>query len=253
MSSMADQQRIHPVLDVEAPPQTSPTVPLVPQGTSKSDDQSYPPFHRTYPPMNSKPPKKRSRCCKCLCWTLSLLLLLILILGITVGILFLVFRPKLPKYSIDRLQISLFDLNSMDSTLSATFNVTITARNPNERIGIYYEGGSHLSAWYTETKLCQGSMPKFYQGHRNTTVLVLPLSGQIQNGTGLIMAVQEQQQRTGNIPLRLRVSQPVRVKLGKLKLMKVKFSVRCGLVVDALSANNAITIQSSSCKFRLRL
>ncbi|KAB2065915.1 hypothetical protein ES319_A09G123700v1 [Gossypium barbadense] len=227
MSSMADQQRIHPVPDVEAPPQTSPTVPLVPQGTSKSDDQSYPPFHRTYPPMNSKPPKKRSRCCKCLCWTLSLLLLFILILGITVGILFLVFRPKLPKYSIDR--------------------------NPNERIGIYYEGGSHLSAWYTETKLCQGSMPKFYQGHRNTTVLVLPLSGQIQNGTGLIMAVQEQQQRTGNIPLRLRVSQPVRVKLGKLKLMKVKFSVRCGLVVDALSANNTVTIQSSSCKFRLNL
>ncbi|PPR94940.1 hypothetical protein GOBAR_AA25736 [Gossypium barbadense] len=215
MSSMADQQRIHPVPDVEAPPQTSPTVPLVPQGTSKSDDQSYPPFHRTYPPMNSKPPKKRSRCCK--------------------------------------LQISQFDLNSMDSSLSATFNVTITARNPNERIGIYYEGGSHLSAWYTETKLCQGSMPKFYQGHRNTTVLVLPLSGQIQNGTGLIMAVQEQQQRTGNIPLRLRVSQPVRVKLGKLKLMKVKFSVRCGLVVDALSANNTVTIQSSSCKFRLNL
>ena len=254
---MADQQKIHPVPDVEAPPQTSPTAPLVPQGTSKSDTgnpvEEYPPLYRTLPVMHSKPPKKRSCCCRCLCWTLSLLLLLIVILGITVGILFLVFRPKLPKYSIDRLQVTQFNLSSVDSSLSATFDVTITARNPNKRIGIYYEGGSHLTVWYTETKLCEGSIPKFYQGHRNTTVLVLPLSGQIQNGTGLLTTLQQQQQQTGNIPLRLRVNQPVRIKLGKLKLMKMKFSVRCGLVVDALSANNAISIQSSSCKFRLRL
>ena len=254
---MADQQKIHPVPDVEAPPQTSPTAPLVPQGTSKSDTgnpiEEYPPLHRTLPVMHSKPPKKRSCCCRCLCWTLSLLLLLIVILGITVGILFLVFRPKLPKYSIDRLQVTQFNLSSVDSSLSATFDVTITARNPNKRIGIYYEGGSRLNVWYTETKLCEGSMPKFYQGHRNTTVLVLPLSGQIQNGTGLLTTLQQQQQQTGNIPLRLRVNQPVRIKLGKLKLMKLKFSARCGLVVDALSANNAISIQSSSCKFRLRL
>ncbi|XP_022773525.1 NDR1/HIN1-like protein 6 [Durio zibethinus] len=254
---MADQQKIHPVPDVEARPQTSSTAPLVPQGTSISEKGNpvgeYPPFHRTFPATHSKPPKKRSCCCKCLCWTLSLLLLQIVILGIIVGILFLVFQPKLPKYSIDSLQVTQFNLNSVNSSLSATFDVTITARNPNKRIGIYYEGGSRLEAWYTETKLCEGSMPKFYQGHRNTTVLVLPLSGQIQNGTGLISALQQQQQQTGNIPLRLRVNQPVRVKLGKLKLMKVKFLVRCRLVVNALSANNAITIQSSSCKFRLRL
>ncbi|XVF63302.1 hypothetical protein PTKIN_Ptkin09bG0077000 [Pterospermum kingtungense] len=256
---MADhQQRIHPVPDVEAPPQTSPTAPLVAKGTLKSDNgdvpvEKYPPFRRTYPAMNSKPPRKRSCCCKCLCWSLCLLLLLIVIVAVTVGILFLVFQPKLPKYSIDRLAITRFNLSSVDSSLSATFDVTITARNPNKRIGIYYEGGSYLDVWYTGTKLCEGSMPKFYQGHRNTTVLVLPLSGQIQNGTGLVTSLQQQQQNTGNIPLRLRVNQPVRVKLGKLKLMKVKFLVRCRLVVDALAANDAITIQNSSCKFRLRL
>lgn len=257
MADHQQKQKIHPAPDVEAPPQiTSPTAPLVAPDTLKSDKdvvEKYPPFHRTYPAMHSKPPKKRSCLCKCLCWTLSILLLLIVIVGATVGILFLVFQPKLPDFSIDRLQISRFNLSSVDSSLSATFDVTITARNPNKRIGIYYEDGSYLDVWYSETKLCEGSMPKFYQGHRNTTVLVLPLSGQIQNGTGLLTSLQQQQQDTGNIPLRLRVNQPVRVKLGDLKLMEVKFSVRCGLVVDALAANNAITIQNSNCRFRLRL
>lgn len=256
---MADQQKIHPVPDVEAPPQTSPTAPLMPQGTSILSDkgnpeEEHPPPHTTVPITNSKnPKKKRSRCCRCLCWTLSLLVLLIVILGIVVGILFLVFRPKLPTYSIDRLDVTRFNLSSVDSSLSASFDVTITARNPNKRIGIYYEGGSRLNVWYAETKLCEGSLPKFYQGHRNTTVLVLPLTGQIQNGTGMLATLQQQQQQSGNIPLRLRVRQPVRIKFGRLKLPEVKFLVRCGIVVDALSANNAISIQSSSCKFRLRL
>ncbi|PPS02725.1 hypothetical protein GOBAR_AA17939 [Gossypium barbadense] len=188
-----------------------------------------------------------------MCWTLSLLLLLIVILGIIVGILFLVFRPKLPKYSIDGLRVTQFDLSSVNSSLSASFDVNITARNPNKRIGIYYDGGSHITVWYNETQLCEGALPKFYQGHRNTTVLVLPMTGQVQNGTVLLTALQQQQQMTGNIPLMLRAKQTVRVKLGSLKLMKMKFRIRCRLVVNALSADNAIRISSSSCSFRLRL
>lgn len=261
---MADHQKIHPVAhDVEAP--AAPTAPLVPRGVSKSDQGDpavvgqrqgqghYPPFQRTIPVMHSKPPKKRSCCCKCLCWTISLLLLLVILIGATVGILFLVFRPKLPKFSVDKLEITQFNLDSSVDTLNATFDVTITATNPNKKIGIYYEGGSQISGWYQNTQLCEGALPKFYQGHKNTTVLELALTGQTQNASALISAVQQQRQETGNIPLGLKVNQPVKVKLGSLKLFTVKFRVRCTLIVDNLAANNQITISSSSCKFRLRL
>ncbi|XP_061959723.1 NDR1/HIN1-like protein 6 [Populus nigra] len=267
---MADHQKVHPLntssthddrpLDVEAP--QSPRVPLVPRGSSKSDqgdpaahihDHHYPPFQRTIPVTHTKPPKKRrSCCCRFLCWTLSLLLLLILVIGAVAGILYLVFQPKLPKFSIDTLQITRFNLTT-NSSLSATFNVTITARNPNKKVGVYYEGGSHISVWYTGTNLCQGSLPKFYQGHRNTTVLNVLLSGQTDDGNTLLTSLQQQKQQTGIIPLNLKVDQPVRIKLGKLKLMKVKFRVRCRLDIDSLAANNAINIRNSSCKFRFRL
>ncbi|KAK9285607.1 hypothetical protein L1049_024802 [Liquidambar formosana] len=253
---MADNQRIHPVVhDPEAP--HTPTAPLVPRGSSKSEngapaDQYHQvPLRRTIPVMHSKPPKKRSCFCKCLCWTVCLLLLQVIIVGIVGGILFLVFRPKLPKYSIDSLRITQFNLSN-DNSLNATLDVAITARNPNKKIGIYYESGSQITVWYTGTQLCQGSLPKFYQGHRNTTILNVPLTGQTQNATGLLSTLQAQQQ-TGSIPLNLRVNVPVRIKLGKLKLMKVKFRVRCRLVVDSLAADNTISIKSSSCKFRLRL
>lgn len=251
---MTDHQRIHPASDLES--QTKPTVPLIPRNTSKSDRRSpsYPPLpKRHFPVRHTHPPKKkRSCCCRFFCCTFTILLILIIAIGITVGALYLAFRPKLPKYSVDRPRITQFNLSD-DNSLFVTFNVTVTARNPNKKIGIYYVSGSHISAWYKETGLCEGSLPKFYQGHRNTTVLNLPLTGQTQDATGLFNTLQQQLQEAGNIPLDIKVNQNVRVKLGKLKIFRVKFRVRCSLQVDSLGADNDISISDSRCKFRLRL
>lgn len=261
---MADHQRIHPVADVDPARSPQPTAPLVPRGSFRSEkgdpeqqrEAEQPPFppplRRTIPYSPSKPPKKRRSCCRrCLCCTCCFLFFLIVAVAASAGILYLVFRPKIPKYSVDSMRITQLNLNN-DNSLSATFNVNITARNPNKKIGIYYEGGSNLSVFYTGTKLCEGSLPKFYQGHRNTTVLSVTLAGQTENASGLLQSLQAQQQ-TGTIPLNLRVKVPVRLKVGKLKLMKWKFLVKCRVNVDSLSQDNVIRIRDSSCKFRFRL
>ncbi|KAL6507264.1 hypothetical protein OROGR_023459 [Orobanche gracilis] len=261
---MADHQKVHPVQDPEAPPpsEPKPTAPLVPRGSFRSENgdpernQNHPPsppLHRTIPyapPL--KPPRKGSNCCKkCLCWTISLLLLQIVILGILAGVGYLVFRPEIPKYSVDSITVTRFNLNS-DNSLSTGFDVNITARNPNKKIGIYYESGSHLRVLYRGTQLCEGSLPKFYQGHRNTTLLAVALAGQAGDAAGLLQSLQTEQQ-TGSIPLDLRGRVPVRIRLGRLKLMEWKFLVRCRLVVDSLAADNVIRIRDNSCRFRFRL
>lgn len=252
------QNRIHPLTsDVEAHP-SSPSQPLFPRNSSKSDQrvpdhirstpQPIPP--RTFPVSHSKPPKRKRSClCRLLCWTFSLLLILIIALAIAAGIIYLIFRPKLPEFSIDQLQVVQFNTSGSNS-LTATFKSQITATNPNKKIGIYYESGSNIEAWYEEIKLGQGSFPRFYQGHRNTTSLIVIMTGQTQDAAGLINRLTQQEQQTNNIPMNLKVKQPVRVKLGKLKLFKIKFRVRCTLVVDSLTSQNGIKIQSSSCKFR---
>lgn len=206
------------------------------------------------PPALSPPQAKKKRgftCCKCICWSLCILITLIIILAATIGILFLVFKPKIPNYSVDRLTISQLTLN-LDFSLYARFNVQITAINPNKKIGIFYQKGSHLSVWYKNTNLCQGSLPVFYQGHQNKTVLNVALSGQNQYGRTLMAAIQQQQQ-TGQIPLDLKVNVPVKIELGKTKLMKVRISGKCILAVDSLSQNNQISIKATSCKFGLKL
>ncbi|KAG7543554.1 Late embryogenesis abundant protein LEA_2 subgroup [Arabidopsis thaliana x Arabidopsis arenosa] len=248
---MSDHQKIHPVSDPEAPPH--PTAPLVPRGSSRSEHGD-PTKTQQAAPLDPPRKKKGSRSCwcRCVCYTLLVLFLLIVIIGAIVGILYLVFRPKLPDYNIDRLQLTRFQLNQ-DLSLSTAFNVTITAKNPNEKIGIYYEDGSRISVLYMQTRLSNGSLPKFYQGHENTTIISVEMTGFNQNATSVMTTLQEQQRLTGSIPLRIRVTQPVRIKLGKLKLMEVRFLVRCGVSVDSLAANSVIRVTSSNCKYRFRL
>lgn len=246
------------MVDTEAPP-PPPTAPLVPPGSSRSEKggpvtvqhhHQHPPLQHSIPVINSTKPK-RGCFCKCICWTISLLILILIILGATAGILYLVFKPKLPNYSVNSLRISDLRLN-YDLTLYAKFNVKITANNPNKKIGIYYEKGGRLSVWYTNTQLCDGSLPVFYQGHQNKTVFNVSLSGQVQSGSAIMTALQQQQQ-TGQVPLELKVHAPVAIKLGRLKLRKVKILGECMLMVDSLSANNLISIKASNCKFKLKL
>lgn len=252
---MADHQKIHPMVDAEA---ATSRAPLVPPGsaTSEKDTSIRPPAQappqRMIPVMQLNPPKKSRSCfCKCFYWTISTLVLLIIIIAAVIGILYLAFQPKLPKYSVDSLKISDLSLN-LDFSLSAKFDVKITANNPNKKIGIYYEKGGRLSVWYTNMQLCEGSLPIFYQGHQNITKLNLSLTGQNQYGNTLMNALQQQQQ-TGRIPLDLKVNAPVAIKLGRLKLQKVRILGECMLVVDSLSADNQISIKASDCKFKLKL
>ncbi|KAG0453081.1 hypothetical protein HPP92_025745 [Vanilla planifolia] len=236
---MAEQQKIHPV-DVESGAGSSATAPLFLHDAARSDkfEPSAPPAtvpRRTIPVSQSRPPKpRRGRCCRCLCCSLLTLVLLAVIIAAVAGILYLAFDPKLPKYSVDRLRVTAFTVDA-SLTARASFDLTVTADNPNKRIGIYYEDGSRLSVWYGETSLCSGSFPVFYQGHRNKTTVTVLLNGQAQLGSNVINALQEEQQ-TGSVPLRFKGDVPVRVKFGALKLWKVKARVRCDLVVNSLTA-----------------
>ncbi|GMH10247.1 hypothetical protein Nepgr_012088 [Nepenthes gracilis] len=212
---------VHLVPDVEAPlpqPSGAPQLPSDAIESEKGDRAALPPPYAYPPPPQattplaySGPPKRRSSCfCCCMCFLFSLLLLfllllllfilllllLIVVVTVLVGIFFLFFQPQIPKYYINSVRIPHFD-RAADASLASTFDVNITASNPNKKIGIYYEGGSHVSVWYADTELCRGSLPAFIQGHQNTTVMEVSLTG---NATSLLKAVQVEKRWTGSKP-----------------------------------------------------
>eukprot|EP00252_Welwitschia_mirabilis_P009704 TRINITY_DN2246_c0_g1_i1.p1 TRINITY_DN2246_c0_g1~~TRINITY_DN2246_c0_g1_i1.p1 ORF type:complete len:288 (-),score=-6.53 TRINITY_DN2246_c0_g1_i1:99-962(-) len=277
-------RRVHPSMeDVEqgrprdapvasAPPLDDPsmrqTAPLMPKkdDSSQTDkdngarvqvqfpkEQVFP--RREYPRSAPLPPPKRRRscCCRCLCCTLCFLLVFVLAIAVAAGVLYLVFQPRAPKYGVSDLRVNKFSVDTNAHTLSSEFSVTVTARNPNKKIGIYYLDDSHVSVWYEDISLCSGAIPAFYQGHKNTTVLALGLTGtDVAFDSEKVSQLREQNEE-GKVHLKLRADVPVKVKVGLLKLFKVTFKLRCNIQVDRLAANSSVSVSDTSCSVRLKL
>ncbi|KAL5982927.1 hypothetical protein ACLOJK_017006 [Asimina triloba] len=242
----------HPLLQKSTPPEK----PLPPPGTyviQVPKDQVY----RVPPPENARKIKKlekahRSRCCRFLCYLLVFVAVLALALAIASGILYFVFRPKSPQYSVESLAVRGFNLStSTRLTLSPEINVTVRAENPNKKIGIYYVSGSSATVSYADVALCKGVLPEFRQGKRNVTVFTTRLTGQEILLSGSVAERLTAQQQTGGIPLELDLGVPVRLKVGAVKTWRITVKVACDLTVDRLAEN--LKIVSNSCKVKVRL
>lgn len=250
---MGDYHRIHPVTVGSPPPPSAPPE----QGKKPSShDQLQLPITAPppYAPAPLPPPprrKRHSRCCRCVCWTLLAVVLLVVALGATAGILYLVFRPKIPNFHVDRLTVTRFDVNTTTMAVTDAFDVYVTANNPNKRIGIYYDGGE-VTASFNGTQLCSGAFPALYQGHRTTVRPNISLAGE----TRLDSAVARQllqQRESGFVPLTVRARVPIRIKFGLIKLWKMTGKANCNLVVDNIQAGTQLRIRSNSCSFKLKI
>jgi len=190
-----------------------------------------------YPPYDHREPS-RCDCCCFLCWLISIIVFLAVILGAAGGIFYLIFRPEAPVYSIQRIAIKGVNLTS--SVFSPEFDVTVRAYNGNNKIGIYYEKGSSVAVFYNDARLCDGVLPAFYQPSNNETVLKAVLKGNdveltVTDQTTLVKGVSEQ-----NVPLKLELRVPVKIRVGSVTTSKIGVRVECDVTVDELTTQARI-------------
>jgi hypothetical protein len=200
--------------------------------------------------------KRRRRCscvrvCTCV---LAALLALAVLLAAAAGVMYLVFRPRRPSYTVQALAVSgLAGVGnaSAPAALSPGFDATVRADNPNGKIGVHYEGGkSRVSVSYDGVLLAEGAWPAFYQGPRNVTVLVAKAKG---SGIRFSQSVRGQMaaaERLRSVPFDVDVEVPVRLQLGSVKTWAVPAWARCTVAVDRLAADAKVV--SRSCHVKVR-
>ncbi|KAK7385866.1 hypothetical protein VNO78_31792 [Psophocarpus tetragonolobus] len=264
--SMAD--RVHPrdSPPISAEQQDSSAVlkspsekPVPPPGTyviKIPKDQVY----RVPPPENARRfdqythrKNRRSRCCCCCYWLVGILLTLIVLLALAAGVLYLVFRPKAPIYSIESIAIRGINVTSRSSAaaISPEFNVTVKADNPNGKIGIRYLKDSSAEVFYNDARLCNGALPAFYQPSQNVTVF-----GTVLTGNGIELRREDERalmdaQSKQKVPLTVRIRAPVKIKVGSLSTWKITVKVDCDVTVNELTAQ--AKIGSKSCNYGVDL
>lgn len=178
-------------------------------------------------------------CCGCLFKILiEIIITIIIAFGIAALVFWLIFRPNLVKFHVTEAELTQFELAPNNSLLTYNLKINLTIRNPNKKIGIYYEK-VEATAIYENERFAVEYFGPFYQGHKNTTMLSPVFDGQravVLGAKGLSNYNSDENARVYNIDVKLQLR--VKYKVGSLKTFQFKPRIKCELKVP-LSSNGS--------------
>ncbi|XP_015936166.1 NDR1/HIN1-like protein 6 [Arachis duranensis] len=204
-------------------------------------------------PPPPPPPRDHGGCCcwfmSCICWCLCFMLLLCVIFMAAVAIMYFIFRPQIPVYGIDSLQVKAFEMRN-DSKLYTEMAVVVRCENPNKKIGFKYGEDNSVSIIYSDGELCAGKFESFLQAAKSTVMINMTLKGEREVDS----KEKEQfmaQQKEGKIPLVLISNIPVTPVIGGNihELWNVSVRANCLMVVDNIQKDKTPNISHKECTF----
>eukprot|EP01018_Ginkgo_biloba_P020628 Gb_26591 [translate_table: standard] len=200
--------------------------------------------------LSHKLPRRRhsySCCCCLLKLLLEIVVTLVVVLGIAALVFWLVVRPTKPKFYVETASFSQFYITAQ-GRLNANIDLTVTARNPNKKMGIYYDT-VQARAYYEGERISWTPLPSFYQGHKNTTLLRPTLTARSLYLPTAVSDRLSEDKSNGLVDINIRLNSRVRFKLGKLKTKRHSVKVNCHISLPLYnSTTTAFAFNRQKCK-----
>ncbi|MED6167470.1 hypothetical protein PIB30_002952 [Stylosanthes scabra] len=89
---------------------------------------------------------------------------------VSIILFWIIISPSSVKFHVTNVSLTQFNLTNNTNTLNYKFKVNITARNPNNKVVVYYRGITAI-LWYKDRYLVSVRLAPFDQGHKNTSLL----------------------------------------------------------------------------------
>ncbi|KAF3432737.1 hypothetical protein FNV43_RR23839 [Rhamnella rubrinervis] len=142
----------------------------------------------------------------------------------------IILHPSKPQFSLKETDIYQLNL-SATQLLNSSIQLTLLSKNPNQKVGIYYDDLQVYAAYKGQQITVHSSLPPFYQGHGDSNLLTASLVG-----TGLPVAPSfgyevGRDQTAGRLVLNLKVNGRVRWKVGTWVSGRYRLNVNCVAVV----------------------
>eukprot|EP01018_Ginkgo_biloba_P009157 Gb_14222 [translate_table: standard] len=138
-------------------------------------------------------------------------------------------RPHKPRYYVDYASISRFDISGTRLETAMSFN--LTSRNPNHKIGIYYDR-VEAYVYYEYQRIGGAYVAPFYQGHKTTTILRPILTGHSVMVEEDVSRDLTLERNAGTLELTLKIYSKVRFKVATWKSRHYTMKVKCNLLVN---------------------
>ncbi|XP_010912371.1 NDR1/HIN1-like protein 10 [Elaeis guineensis] len=165
-------------------------------------------------------------CCLC-----KALFKLFVFVGLSIFSFWLIFRPHRFKAYITTASLSRFDLAADESSLQYNLSLDLNIRNPNRRIGIYYDR-IEATASYNGSQLNTTPLPTFYQHTKNTTVLHPAFDGR-SPALPTAAATFKREKGEGFFYIEVKGYAKIRLKVWFIKTRHIKTRIQCMVKIPA--------------------
>ncbi|GKV25486.1 hypothetical protein SLEP1_g34923 [Rubroshorea leprosula] len=138
----------------------------------------------------------------------------------------LILHPAKPEFFLREADIYQFSLSG-PHLLNSSIQLTLLSKNPNQKVGIYYDELQAYAAYKGQQITLDTSFPPFYQDHGESNLLTASLEG-----TGLPVASSfeyelRRDQIAGRLVLNLKLNGKLRWKVGTWVSGRYRFNVNC--------------------------
>lgn len=99
----------------------------------------------------------------------GILAFIILILFV-IFLIFIILRPSKPHFVLQDVTVLAFNVSATQNSLTTNIQVTVASRNPNDRIGVYYEKLDIFATYRSQQITLPTLLPTTYQGHGDVVV-----------------------------------------------------------------------------------
>ncbi|KAL5053464.1 hypothetical protein RYX36_034146 [Vicia faba] len=192
--------------------------------------------YRNIPKNNDVTSRKFCCCCslRCLLTIVTILITIFAIVGIAIAILFFIFNPSGPTFSINHFGFK-------NGTGPPHYEISLRAKNPNQRLGIKYIS-SEVSLIFDDNEVGTGKFPTLLeQGKDAMTQFKVDVTGK-----------HPLPKRMKNTPLDLELDMNLCTRITALKLSTwiMNADVVCKFKVNNLGSNTRILSQRCDTNFR---
>ncbi|KAG6511943.1 hypothetical protein ZIOFF_030022 [Zingiber officinale] len=187
-------------------------------------------------------------------WMFGCFLSLVVLVFFVVLVVWLVLRPIRPLFYLQDNSVGQLNLTAGNGLLTSVLQVTLSSRNPNDRIGIYYHDLVAYTRYRGQQTTAAAALPAGYQGHNDVTVWSPYLfGGGVPLATDLSAALSQDQQAC-RILLSVHIDGRLRWKVGAWTSGYFHLHVNCPgfLVLDFSRPSDAgsyyYRFQNTRCK-----
>lgn len=180
------------------------------------------------------------------------LLIFFFIVLVTVLLVWAILQPSKPRFVLQDVTVYAFN-TSVPNMLTSNFQITISSRNPNDKIGVYYDRLDVYSTYRNQQITFRTAIPPTYQGHKEVNVWSPFVYGTDVSVAPFNSIALSQDQASGTVLLVIKIDGRVRWKVGAFISGRYHFYVRCPAYINL--GNNAkstgIVVSENAIKYQL--